>query len=214
MLKETFIELLTNYTDNDLLTNELWTEIEKNYSSKKRHYHTLHHLDSLLAQLTEVKNEIQNWNTILFTLFYHDIVYNSLKSDNEEKSAELAEKRLKQISVSNDTIELCKNQILATKSHQISTNSDTNYFTDADLSILGQNWEIYTLYAKNVRNEYANYPDLVYNPGRLKVLNHFLLMERIFKTDFFNYKFETQAKLNLNKELELLNGQSTKIILD
>lgn len=204
MLKETFIGLLTNYTDNDRLTNELWTEIENNYSSKKRHYHTLHHLDSLLAQLTDVKGEIQNWNTILFTLYYHDIVYNSLKSDNEEKSAELAIKRMKQISVSIETIELCKNQILATKSHIKSTDNDTNYFTDADLSVLGQNWETYSLYYKNVRKEYSIYPDFVYNPGRKKVLNHFLSMDRIFKTDFFYNKFETQAKKNLINELKTL----------
>jgi predicted metal-dependent HD superfamily phosphohydrolase len=204
VLKETFIELLTNYTDNDRLTNELWTEIEKNYSSKKRHYHTLRHLDNLFAQLTEVKGEIQNWEAILFTLYYHDIIYNSLKSDNEEKSAELAEKRMKQISVSDGTAEHCKKQILATKSHIKSTDSDTNYFTDADLSILGQTWETYSLYYKNVRKEYSIYPDLVYNPGRKKVLNHFLTMDRIFKTDFFYNKFEIQAKQNLQKEIELL----------
>ncbi|MES2140211.1 MAG: hypothetical protein V4511_10940 [Bacteroidota bacterium] len=195
---------MTNYTDNGRLTNELWTEIEKNYSSKKRHYHTLQHLDNLLAQLTEVKGEIQNWETILFTLYYHDIIYNSLKSDNEEQSAELAEKRMKQISVSNDTIELCKKQILATKSHIKSTDSNTNYFTDPDLSVLGQPWETYSMYYKNVRKEYSIYPDLVYNPGRKKVLNHFLTMDRIFKTDFFYNKFEIQAKQNLQKEIELL----------
>ncbi|WP_296358191.1 hypothetical protein [Winogradskyella sp.] len=204
MLKETFIELLTKYTDNDSLKKELWTEIEKNYSSKKRHYHTLEHLDNLLSQLTDVKSEIQNWEIILFTLFYHDIIYNSIKSDNEEKSAEFAENRMKQISVSNDKIELCKEQILATKSHIKSTDSDTNYFTDADLSVLGQNWETYLLYCKNVRKEYSIYPTLVYNPGRKKVLNHFLSMDRIFKTDFFYNKFEIQAKQNLQQEIELL----------
>jgi predicted metal-dependent HD superfamily phosphohydrolase len=204
VLKEIFIELLTKYTDNDRVRNELWTEIEKNYSSKKRHYHTLQHLDNLLSQLTEVKSEIQNWETTLFTLFYHDIIYNSIKSDNEEKSAGLAEKRMKQISVSNYKIELCKKQILATKSHIKSIDSDTNYFTDADLSILGQNWETYLLYCKNVRKEYSIYPAIVYNPGRKKVLNHFLSMDRIFKTDFFYNKFETQAKLNLQQEIESL----------
>ncbi|NRB84837.1 MAG: hypothetical protein HRU49_13865 [Winogradskyella sp.] len=204
VLKETFIELLTKYTDNDSLKKELWTEIEKNYSSKKRHYHTLEHLDNLLSQLTDVKSEIQNWEIILFTLFYHDIIYNSIKSDNEEKSAEFAENRMKQISVSNDKIELCKEQILATKSHIKSTDSDTNYFTDADLSVLGQNWETYLLYCKNVRKEYSIYPTLVYNPGRKKVLNHFLSMDRIFKTDFFYNKFEIQAKQNLQQEIELL----------
>jgi predicted metal-dependent HD superfamily phosphohydrolase len=204
VLKETFITLLTDYTDKHLLRNELWTEIEKSYSNKERHYHTLHHLSGLLAELTYIKGEIKNWNTILFTLYYHDIVYNSLKTDNEEKSAALAEKRMKQISVSIDSIQLSKNQILATKSHIQSTDSDTNYFTDADLSVLGQNWDTYSLYYKNVRKEYSIYPDSIYNPGRKKVLSHFLSMERIFKTDFFYRNFEIQARLNLQKEIALL----------
>lgn len=204
MLKETFIKLLANYTDNESLRNELWTEIEKNYSNTQRHYHTLLHLENILNQLAEVKSEIHNWDIVLFTLFYHDIVYSSLKSDNEEKSAELAEIRMKQINVPSEIIKNCKTQILATKSHIKSTDSDTNYFTDADLSILGQSWETYSLYCKNVRMEYSIYPDLVYNPGRKKVLNHFLAMERIFKTDFFYNKFEIQARENLTQEIQLL----------
>lgn len=204
MLKDTFIELLTTYTNNNQLINELWTEVETHYSDKNRHYHTLQHLDKLLVQLTEVKDAIHNWETILFTLYYHDIIYKSLNSDNEEKSATLAEKRMKQISVPDDMIVLCKKQILATKTHLSSTESDTNYFTDADLSILGQDWETYSLYYKNVRKEYIIYPDLVYNPGRKKVLNHFLTMDRIFKTNFFYDRFEVQAKRNLQKEIALL----------
>lgn len=204
MLKEIFIELLTKYTDNDRVKNELWTEIEKNYSSKKRQYHTLQHLNHLLSQLTEVKSEIQNWETMLFTLFYHDIIYNSIKLDNEEKSAEFAVKRMKQISVSNDKIAQCKKQILATKLHIKSTDSDTNYFTDADLSVLGQNWETYLRYCNGVRKEYSMYPAIVYNSGRKKVLNHFLSMDRIFKTDYFYNKLETQAKQNLQQEIESL----------
>ena len=204
MLKDTFIQLVSKYTTNNIVANELWTEIEQNYSNKKRHYHTLQHLNSLLEQLTEAKKEIQNWDAILFTLYYHDIVYNTLKSDNEEKSAALAKTRMTQIAVSTQTIELCYNQILATKSHQTSSNSDTNYFTDADLAVLGKSWETYATYYKNVRKEYAIYPDFLYNRGRKKVIKHFLAMDRIFKTDFFYYKFETQAKQNLNQELNLL----------
>lgn len=205
LLEQTFIALLTNYTDNDSLKKELWSEIEQNYSSKKRHYHTLQHLENLLIQLTKVKDEIENWDTVLFTLYYHDIIYDSLKSDNEEKSAQLAEKRMNQISVDKNIIELCVNQILATKLHLASSNRDINFFIDADLSILGQPWETYLDYCKNVRQEYSSYPDLVYNSGRKKVLNHFLHMERIFKTDIFHLQYENQAKLNLSLEIELLN---------
>jgi predicted metal-dependent HD superfamily phosphohydrolase len=206
VLKETFTDLLTNYTDNGGVIVDLWNEIERKYSSNKRHYHTLQHLDNLLAQLNEVKGLIQTWQTVLFTLYYHDIIYNPLRSDNEEKSAELAETRMKQIPVSDKEIKLCKEQILATKSHLESTDSDTNHFLDADLSILGQPWETYSQYCKNVRKEYAIYPDLVYNPGRKKVLNHFLSMGRIFKTTFFYDKFELPAKQNLQKEIELIDG--------
>jgi len=106
---------------------------------------------------------------------------------------------MNQVFVASETIQLCKEQILATKSHTISINSDTNHFTDADLSILGQSWETYSLYCQNVRKEYAVYPDLVYNPGRKKVLNHFLAMDSIFKTDYFYNKFDRQAKENLRK---------------
>jgi predicted metal-dependent HD superfamily phosphohydrolase len=203
-LKEIFSNLLINYTTNSSLINELWDEVEKNYSGKKRHYHTLKHLENLLITLTEVKSEIQNWESILFTLFYHDIIYTALKSDNEENSALLAEKRMQQLSVSNDIIERCKNQILATKSHSKSTDSDTNYFTDADLSVLGQPWEIYSLYYKNVRKEYAIYPDFIYNTGRKKVIQHFLSMNSIYKTDYFYNQFEKVAKENLMKELSYL----------
>lgn len=204
MLKETYIQLLKNYTDDNILIDELWTEIEAHHTNAKRHYHTLKHLQHLLNQLIEVKEEIKNWNTILFTLFYHDLVYSAVKSDNEEQSAVLAEKRMKQISVETEIIENCKKQILATKSHLKDPDMDTNFFTDADLSILGQDWETYSRYYQNVRKEYTVYPILIYNPGRKKVLKHFLRMERIFKTDYFNSKFEEQAKINLRKELDKL----------
>ena len=203
-LKETFLSLVSGYTNDQRLINECWKEIEHNYSNKKRRYHTLGHLENLFVQLEEVKDEINHWETILFTLYYHDIIYNALKSDNEEKSAELAEKRMKQLSVPIEMINACKAQILATKKHLDHSASDTNYFTDADLSVLGQEWEIYEQYYKNVRKEYAVYPNVIYNPGRKKVLNHFLNMEKIYKTAYFNSKFESQAKLNLKREMDLL----------
>jgi predicted metal-dependent HD superfamily phosphohydrolase len=204
LLKETFHALISNYTNNEIVINELWQEIEEHYSEKNRHYHTLNHIENLLNQLLEVRDKIKNWDTILFTLFYHDVIYNSLKSNNEEKSAKLAENRMRQINVSNNIIEACKSQILATKKHQIDFDSDTNYFLDADLSALGQNTENYTTYYQGVRKEYAVYPDFLYNPGRKKVLKHFSGMPRIYKTDYFYDKFELKAKNNIAYEISTL----------
>lgn len=204
MLKQTFIALLTKYTNDQDLIAELWAEIERKYSDKKRYYHTLNHLENLFQQLTEIKPQIKDWDVVLFSLYYHDVIYNSVKSDNEQKSAELAEKRMKFIGIPLATIERCKAQIMATQAHFLSENEDTNFFTDADLSVLGQSWEMYSEYYRNVRKEYAIYPDLIYNAGRKKVLKHFLAMERIFKTDYFYLKFEEQARVNLEKELAIL----------
>ncbi len=201
MLKQTFIELLSKYTDNKDLITDLWNEIEQNYSKKNRYYHSLIHLENLLQLLTEIQQLIEDYDTLLFTLFYHDLIYDSLKSDNEKQSSEVAEKRLQQLSIPLDKIEKCKAQILATKNHNLSSDEDTNYFTDADLSILGQSWDVYSVYSQNVRKEYSVYPDFMYNSGRKKVLRHFLEMDKIFKTDYFYNKFEQQARINLVKEL-------------
>jgi predicted metal-dependent HD superfamily phosphohydrolase len=204
MLKQLFIDLAQRYSSDDVLVETLWKEIEKRYSEKGRHYHTLTHLENLFHEVSNVKSAISDWDSVLFSLFYHDIVYNTLKQDNESKSAELARERLVSLDVSLEKIKTCCDQILATKGHAVSSENDTNLFTDADLSILGKDWSSYSVYANQIRKEYSLYPSLVYNPGRKNVLQHFLNMDRIFKTDFFYGKYERQARENLIQELNSL----------
>jgi predicted metal-dependent HD superfamily phosphohydrolase len=203
-LKTIFSELVQKYSDDNSLNQELWNEIVENYSGKKRHYHNLSHLENLIKQLLGFKEIISDWDVVLFSVFYHDIVYNTLKQDNEEQSALLAETKLKALKLSNEQIEKCKAAILATKSHELSKDKDINLFTDADLSILGAGWDEYSAYAKQIRKEYSIYPDLIYNPGRKKVLHHFLHMQNIFKTPEFFDTFEKQARQNLKRELREL----------
>jgi predicted metal-dependent HD superfamily phosphohydrolase len=203
-LKNTFLRLVNQHSIDTVLADKLWIEVERNYSRKKRHYHNLLHLEHLLSQLLSVRNSIANWDAILFALYYHDIVYDPLKKNNEEKSAALAEKRLVDLKIPRELIDSCMRHILATKVHHASDDLDTNFFTDADLSILGADWNAYNTYRHQVRKEYSVYPDILYKPGRRKVLQHFLQMERIFKTDPFFDKYESRAKLNLEIELNEL----------
>ncbi len=204
MLKQTFIGLTTKYKVNFRLTEKLWDEIYLMHSEKFRHYHTLSHLNNLLSILEKVKNEIKDWDAVLFAIYFHDIIYNTTSNQNEEESAEFAKIRLTELSVPQDQIIKCLSMILATKGHCPTDENDTNYFTDADLSILGQSWDTYLHYSKQVRLEYSSYPDLIYNSGRKKVLSHFLSMNRIYKTPYFFDKFEKQAKENLINELKSL----------
>ena len=96
--------------------------------------------------------------------------------------------------------------VRATKLHDHSSDPDTDLFTDADLGVLGSDPERYSAYADAIRKEYRRYPDLLYRPGRRKVLQHFLDMPRIFKTNVFHERYEEQARRNLEMELAALGG--------
>ncbi|WP_228410098.1 HD domain-containing protein [Chryseobacterium viscerum] len=184
--------------------NNLWNEIVTRYSEKGRHYHNLLHLENMFRELEEVKVNLSDFTVISFSVFYHDIIYDATSKSNEEKSAVTAEKRLAELHVNKDKISIIYEQILATKAHQRSDHGDTNYLLDADLSVLGKDFKTYLEYTQNIRKEYSIYPDFLYKPGRKKVLNHFLELESIFKTDYFKDKYEAQAKENIAAELRLL----------
>ena len=203
-LKQVFIQLVNKYVSNESIPVSFWNEIEKKYNSAGRYYHTTTHLEKLIDELNSYKHLIADWDTLLFSVFYHDIIYNVLKSNNEESSAELAVKRLSITKFPVVRIDSCKEQILATKSHLFSNNEDTNLLTDADLSVFGQPPDVYEQYCSQIRKEYSTYPGIVYKPGRKKVLIHFLNMEKIFKTSFFYNKYELQARANLESELKRL----------
>lgn len=203
MLLKEFQNVLKGH--NEVHVNTLWTEITANYSQKHRHYHTLTHLENLLQELTPLKAQIQDWPALSWALFYHDIIYNPLKTNNEAKSAELAARRMKTLQLPESLISRCTAHIIATQKHPFSEDPDTNFFTDADLSILGKPWTDYELYSRQIRLEYKVYPDLLYYPGRKKVLAHFLAMERIYKTPHFYALYEEQARENLQREMEQIH---------
>lgn len=176
-------------------------DIDKRFREKHRHYHTLAHLEHLLAHVLPVYHRLRDKHAVILAIAYHDAVYDVERSDNEERSAELARTALGQLGLDRVLIEHCAAMILATKAHTLSEDPDTNLFTDADLSILGAPPEAYACYAEQVRKEYAVYPDFLYKPGRRKVLEHFLAMDRIFKTDWFDRRYGAQARINLQAEL-------------
>ena len=201
-LQSTFLESASHFTSDRELAKSLWEEVTEFYSEKGRYYHNLKHLEQMWTELEATP--LQNRDAVIFALAYHDIIYKPHRSDNEEASAELAERRLRLLNVPPDIIAKCRNLILSTKKHEVSDDSDTNTFTDADLSILGSHRENYIRYSQAIRQEYKMVPDLIYKPGRKKVLRHFLAMNRIFKTEYFHSKYEQQARANIEWEISQL----------
>lgn len=203
-LKEKFIALGLSYTEDRALIDSLWQEIETRYSEKGRHYHNLFHLENMFLELETVKSSVTDFAAVSFSVFYHDVIYDATSKANEEKSALFAADRLKKLGLDQNIISKVSEQILATKSHQKTDDADTNYLLDADLAILGKELSVYIEYTRQIRKEYSIYPDLLYKPGRRKVLRHFLEHESIFKTEKFRNQYELQARENIAEELRIL----------
>jgi predicted metal-dependent HD superfamily phosphohydrolase len=201
-VQEAFQSIITRYTHDTALAGTLWTEVDTSYSGKNRHYHTLAHLDNFYTQLRKCRQEVADWETLVVAMVYHDVVYNSTDHRDEERSADLAVQRLQEIHFPAAQVEKCRLLILATKSHALSTDKDTNLFNDADMSILGLSLPVYQAYVTNVGLEYAQYPN--FKAGRKKVLGYFLEMKQIFKTDFFHGLYEAQARQNIAWEISTL----------
>ncbi|MFK7750172.1 MAG: hypothetical protein AB8B65_17405 [Kordia sp.] len=205
-LYQSWLNLTSKYTDDELLLNQLWKEIKQQYTTKKRHYHNLIHLDYMLQLASNDQADLNDYDTLQFAIWYHDSIYNATKSNNEVKSAEFAQKRLKKLQIDPKKAENCTNLIISTKKHEIlnTQNQDNAYLLDWDLAILGTTWESYLTYTQNIRKEYSMFPDFMYKKGRKKVLQHFLTRPRIYYTEKYFDLWETIARENIQKELTLL----------
>lgn len=203
-LREIFIGLCSKYSNDKKIIIEHWNELENSYSDTNRYYHNLIHLENMILELNNVRHDVEDVDSLLFSIFYHDLIYKITSKDNEGKSAECAINRLRKLNYNEVLINKIYNQILATKAHQISDQKDTNYLLDFDLTILGKSWDDYKVYMKQIRKEYSIYSDSQYNIGRKKVLKHFLTFGRIYKTEYFIDKYEIQARENILKEIEIL----------
>ncbi|EAZ91218.1 HD domain-containing protein [Crocosphaera chwakensis] len=200
-LKKTWLKLIGQYSINPSLQKKLWSEIETAYQQPERFYHNLEHLIYLVELGIQYQSHIEDFNTLLFAIFYHDIIYQIKEKDNEIKSAELAVEKLSLIKYPQTQIRKCYYQIIATKKHELNQDKDTNLLLDFDLAILGEKRNKYLEYAENIRKEYLIYPDHIYNQGRRQVLQEFLERNFLYKTKLFQDKFEETARKNLNWEL-------------
>src|SRR5690606_10645286 len=180
------------------------TEINVAYSGPKRHHHNLQHLEFMFYEFDLVEDQVNDKISFQLAIFYHDLVYNVKKKDNEEKSADLAFEQLLEMGYPAEKCNFVKSMIQATKRHEISANQDINLLLDIDMAVLGMDWVSYFKYTQHIRKEYKIYPEFIYRKGRREILNHFLEMDHLFKTKFYRDKFEEQARKNIAQELDLL----------
>src|SRR5262245_27031734 len=191
----------------------LFNSIVEHYSAKNRAYHDLSHIQSLLSLSESLPDKIQNRDAFYFAIWFHDVIYDTKRSDNEEKSAEFTVKALAGMGVPEQTIATAREMVLATKDHRGANLSwDMKAFLDLDTSILGAPEETYKKYSTAIRKEYSWVPDILYRKGRMKVLNDFLEREHIYHTEEIKAEYELQARNNIAVEIKALSDVLRKTL--
>ena len=204
-LKLRWRDLAFLYTGDTDLIEKCRAEIFENYNNADRAYHNLNHVYQLVKQIEQHKSSIVNPEALLFAAFYHDIIYDVTRQDNELQSAALAEKRLTELNADQSVINMAVKAIKQTASHAKTEIFDIDLFLDIDRLILSAGEEDYLQYVRQIRLEYDIFSDKIYNVVRKQLIRKYLSLPEIYYTTIFK-KNEQRARQNLEKELMLLGG--------
>lgn len=177
------------------------------WSEPQRHHHTADHLLDVLNRVDEIAPHTTGADVeaVLLAAWFHDAVYRPDRSENEERSAHLAERALPEAGVDAARTAEVARLVRLTVSHDPEPD-DVNgeLLCDADLAVLAGPPQEYARYAAAVRKEYAFVPDDRFRAGRADVLRQLLGMPQLFRTAYARERWERVARRNLETEMELL----------
>ena len=177
--------------------------LESDYNRPFRAYHDLRfHVLHCLRELDSVIHLCQNPEAAELALWLHDVHHTTCGKDNEEQSAKYALCLLEKLGVDGRFQEAVREHILATKHTGVPKHPDSRLVADIDLSIMGYPEHIWREVKIRIALEYQHVPTQVFRTKRVEILRSFLERDRIYHTDFFQNKYEGQARKNLKEAIE------------
>ncbi|MFJ4339455.1 hypothetical protein [Streptomyces sp. NPDC088915] len=182
------------------------------WAEPQRRYHTVDHLRAVLDRIDELADqggEGGELELVRLAAWFHDAVYRPDRSENEERSAVLAEKALAEAGLTPHEVTEVARLVRLTVTHD-PADGDLNgeALCDADLAVLAGDPATYARYAAAVREEYGFVPDDAFREGRAAVLRHLLDLPRLFRTPYGAAVWEERARENVERELKELRGAS------
>ena len=142
------------------------------WNESHRHYHNQNHLLDLISLINENKNQFgsqNNYEKMILCALFHDCIYDPMRDDNEERSAEFFENCCQDKNA--DILEI-KQMILDTNTH-VSTTSLSEKFNYYDMNIVERDFDQLLEWENGIGQEYKAHGEL-YKPGRLKFLESLL----------------------------------------
>jgi predicted metal-dependent HD superfamily phosphohydrolase len=183
-------------------------ELLGRYSEPHRAYHNVEHLKDCFRRFDEVHGLAQHPAEVLLALWFHDAIYDTRASDNEEESARWARDVVVSSGGPPTSASRIYDLILATRHDDSSIRGDAALVADIDLTILGAPPERFQAYDRQIRQEYAWVPEPDFRETRLRILDGFLARPAIYLTGPFRRKYEVQARQNLESAVAELRENS------
>jgi len=181
-------------------------ELLRRWNEPHRSYHTVSHLAAVLGVIDDVAAAEPEADPMAVELaaWFHDVVYDPRRADNEEASAALAAGLLPPIGVEPKRVAAVVDLVRMTKTHT-PTNAEARVLSDADLAVLARPARDYDAYVAAVREEYAFVPDDGWRRGRAAVLDGLLARVPLYSPAPMQ-QLERAARANLTRELRDLRG--------
>ncbi len=171
-----------------------------------RAYHTLDHILDCLARLDEAGAPADYRDPVEAAIWFHDVVYDPHRADNETRSGEWAARVLSAAQAPARMVGRIGELIRITAHKSPAADPEGALLCDVDLSILGRAEAEFERYERRIREEYAWVPEPLYRTTRARILSSFLERERIFLTDHFHDRYEATARANLRRMVARLEA--------
>jgi predicted metal-dependent HD superfamily phosphohydrolase len=179
--------------------DELFERLVAAYCAADRHYHDIRHIADCLAEFDRVRTLAHDPAALETAIFYHDIVYDGRRTDNEELSAEVAAEALGKLGATPAFIDGVKKLILFTRHDLEPDTNDGRLMVDIDLASLALPPEKFDENSRKIRLEYEHVPEAAFIAARNHMLGGLLARPRVYYTDVFFERYERAARENLTR---------------
>jgi predicted metal-dependent HD superfamily phosphohydrolase len=193
-------------------SEQVFDDVVGRHREPHRRYHGVRHVVWVIRHVHELADSCGpvDLPTVIAAAFFHDAVYDARATDNEERSALLAERLLRSLGWDGSDAGAAARMIRRTAGHTAPGNeviaADDQVLLDADLAILGADPAAYDAYVTGVRAEYGHLDAAAWTVGRSAVLQSLLARPHLYHTVAGVERWESRARANLTAELSALLG--------
>lgn len=185
---------------------EWFGSVVARYHETGRHYHGVRHIRWVVRHVNDLSAHADDLSAVIAAAFFHDVIYDVTRSDNEQASAELAERALTELGWTRTRCRHVSAMILATIDHQVAgADVDTQVLLAADLAVLSAEPGRYSDYVRAIRREYAHVDEPDWRTGRSLVLQALADRRHLFAPALDLNDWELRARANMAAELATLS---------